>query len=110
MAAIFLFLLAGLGSTAASRPVSISANVYAPAEKGPEHWRNCQATGLRTQQRLWSTLFKIKRPERGNQLGNGWRKKQGNVPPERKPISARKHLPVKFLAFCSYPWRRLAQW
>jgi hypothetical protein len=32
-------------------------------------------------------LFKIKRPERGNQLGNLWKKKHPYLPVGRKPIT-----------------------
>lgn len=64
------------------RPGTIAADIYALAKKGLSTREIAEELG-RGRNNVGVHLFKIKRPERGNQLGNAWKKKQ---PGERKPI------------------------
>jgi hypothetical protein len=63
------------------RPGTVSANIYALAKMGLSTSEIARALG-RARNNVGVHLFKIKRPERGNQLGNVRRK-----PRERKTIT-----------------------
>jgi predicted transcriptional regulator len=65
------------------RPGTIAADIYALAKKGLSTGEIAKELG-RERNNVGVHLFKIKRPERGNQLGNGWKKKRTR---ERKPIT-----------------------
>ena len=62
------------------RPGTIAANIYALAKKGLSTGEIAKQLG-RERNNVGVHLFKIKRPEKGNQLGNAWKKR------EHKPVS-----------------------
>jgi hypothetical protein len=62
------------------RPRTIAANVYALAKKGLCTSEIAKQLG-RERNNIGVHLFKIKRPEKSNQLGNAWRKR------DHKPVS-----------------------
>jgi hypothetical protein len=62
------------------RPGTIAANVYALAKKGLSTSEIAKQLG-RERNNIGVHLFKIKRPEKGNQLGNAWKKR------DHKPVS-----------------------
>jgi hypothetical protein len=64
------------------RPGTIAAKIYALAKTGLSTREIADKLG-RGRNNVGVHLFKIKRPDRGNQLGNAWRKKQQGA---RKPI------------------------
>ena len=69
------------------RPGTVAAKIYALARKGLNAAEIAGQLG-RERQTVAAHLFKIKQPERGNQLGNAWRERRPNAPRERKPITA----------------------
>jgi hypothetical protein len=68
------------------RPGTISANIYALAKKGLSTGEIAKELG-RERNNVEAHLFKIKRPERRNQLGNGSKKKSTR---ERKRITPKE--------------------
>jgi hypothetical protein len=62
------------------RPGTIAANIYALAKKGLSTSEIAKQLG-REHNNIAVHLFKIKRPEKGNQLGNAWKKR------DPKPVS-----------------------
>ena len=62
---------------------TVSANIYALAKKGLSVTEIATQLG-RARSNVGVHLFKIKRPERANQLGNGWKNSR---PHERKKIT-----------------------
>lgn len=62
------------------RPGTISANIYALAKKGLSTREIAKELG-RERNYVGVHLFKIKRPEKSNQLGNAWKKR------DPKPVS-----------------------
>ena len=69
------------------RPGTTSAVIYALARQGLSTGEIAKELG-RGYQTVAVLVFKIKHPERGNQLGNARREKRPNAPYERKPITA----------------------
>ena len=71
------------------RPGTISAVIYALARQGLSTGEIAKELG-RGYQTVAVLVFKIKHPERGNQLGNARREKRPNAPCERKLITAQE--------------------
>ena len=69
------------------RPGTIAADIYALAKRGLSTGEIAKELG-RERNNVGVHLFKIKRPERGNQLGNGWKKKRTREPKPIKPEEA----------------------
>jgi hypothetical protein len=67
------------------RPGTIAASIYALAKNGLSTREIADRLG-RARNNVGVHLFKIRRPDRGNLLGNAWRKKQRGerkaIPPE----------------------------
>jgi hypothetical protein len=78
------------------RPGTIAANIYALAKKGLSTGAIAKKLG-RDRNNVGVHLFKIKRPEKGNQLGNAWKKR------DREPISAEEAHARKIASILGLP-------
>ena len=78
------------------RPGTIAANIYALAKKGLSTSEIAKQLG-RERSNIAVHLFKIKRPEKGNQLGNTWKKR------DHKPVSLEKAYARKIVSVLRLP-------
>jgi hypothetical protein len=81
------------------RPGTIAANIYALAKKGLSTGEIAKELG-RERNNVGVHLFKIKRPEKGNQLGNAWKKR------DRKPVSPEEAYTRKVASVLRLPMDR----
>jgi hypothetical protein len=65
------------------RPGTLAASIYSLAKRGLSAGEIAKQLG-RKREAVAVQIFKFKRPERANQLGNSWKKKQGYALPEPK--------------------------
>ncbi len=95
------------------RPGTIAASIYALAKMGLSTTEIAKQLG-RERNNIAVHLFKIKRPEKGNQLGNAW-KKRDPKPLSREEAYARKiasvlRLPLDQARALANPGADAASW
>ena len=77
------------------RPGTIAANIYALAKKGLS--TSVAKQLCRERSNIAVYLFKIKRPEKGSELGNAWKKR------DRKPVSLEEAYARKIASLLRLP-------